>query len=415
MADMTRYEFSLVLARNLDLVGNDATGADAMEALVEAGILRSADDGGGLVTREMAATMFARAAGLEAGDSLGEGMAAALKAGLFTSEGDPTQAFDSEWFDDVFQRGIDKGMFEATDVVHGGEGSIVGLDDIRDFRGFDKVLRERFPSQAWMLDHPELGPIIVKAVQEEWDEDVLFGQISASGWGKDRTDAQEAWDTLEGSNPEEAQRQVKVEIDDLVSRAATVGATLPAGFLDDLARRSLRSNMTDKEIVGEILEAATNFEAGSFTANQTYAKASAASMMLTMSDADAEDTARRMLLGEIDEAGVSQEMRERAKSKFPSLAELIGSGTNLANYFSDHKATIARLMGRDADAIDLVNDPQWAAVLGFAAEPGSTPRPMAVHEVERFVRTKDDYYRTATGRAELSRNRLRLQSALGLR
>lgn len=280
---------------------------------------------------------------------------------------------------------------------------------------FDKTLRERFPAEAWMLDHPELGPLIVKAVNEEWTADTLLSQIKGSEWGRARTDAEEAWDILEGSSPEDAARQLEVRTEELADRIARLGATVSEDFAEDLARRALRSGLTDDEITGEILDASSAFTAGQFTAAETAVKAAANRYMIRLSDDDVEDRVRAILNNEDSVEGVNETLKARAMSKFPALADLVDRGTNLSDYFSDHRQTIATMMGEDVDAIDLAGDKRWAPVLGFAAEPSAAPRPMAAHEVERFVRGTNEFYATPNGRAELSANRLRLQSALGLR
>ena len=286
---------------------------------------------------------------------------------------------------------------------------------VKAYVDFEKTLRERFPAQAWMLDHDELGPIITKAVREKLDPEVLLGQIQASAWGRSRTDAEQAWDILEGSNPEEAAERLADRRRGIERQATELGATLSDEQLDSLARDAIRSGLDDIEITGRMVEQTTAFEAGQFTASMEAVHQAANANMITISDAEAEQRTRRILSGETTAANMAQEFRERAKSKFPSLADLIGRNTNLTDYFSDHRQVIADMMGEDVDAVDLVGDKRWRAVLGFAAEPGSAPRPMAAHEVERFIRTTDEYYQRPAGQAELANNRLRLQSAMGVR
>jgi hypothetical protein len=135
--------------------------------------------------------------------------------------------------------------------------------------------------------------------------------------------------------------------------------------------------------------------------------------MVQLTADEVEDKVRRIMNGEVNADGVAQEFRERSKSRFPSLVELIDQGTNLSDYFSDHQSRIAQMMGVGVEQVDLVNDKRWAPVLGFADGEGA-PRPMAVHEVERFIRGTDDYYKTPGGRQELSNNRLRLRSMMGV-
>lgn len=290
-----------------------------------------------------------------------------------------------------------------------------------DYAAFDTKLRERFPDVAWMLDHEELGPIIRQAVNEEWGENTLLGKISKSQWGMDRTDAQEAWDILEGGNPEEAANRVQ-NIERLITDKITqMGAVVPEGFASSLAKKALRDGMTDSEalfndfISGEIVVTSTSFEAGTFTASQQNIRELANATMIRVSEEDTDAWARKIATGEWTIDTVSETLKQRAKSKFPALADLIDRGTNLSDYFSDHRQTIANMMGESFDAIDLVGDSRWAPVLSFAEGPGKIPRPMAAHEVSRFVRSTHEYWNRPTGRQELANNKMTIRRALGLK
>lgn len=400
MADMTRWEFAQRLARELGLVDDNASGREAADALAAEGIIDQAGDGfngGDTVTRAQAATMFSRAAGSDAGN-LAEGLSTAGELGLFTSvdPGAGGDAFNSDFFDDVFERGVDADLFEFG-------------------ASFEDELRERFPGQAWALDHPELGPIIVRAVREEWSPATLESKIVASQWYTTRIEAERIFDIAEETDPgsnADALADARRVVD---RRVSVMGASLSEEDRVELARRIARSGIDEFEITGFIFDHAEGeFVAGDFVAAQTAVRSAADSFLTRLTDDEARDAARRVMLGEVTAEGLREEYAVRAKSRFPSLAELIDNGTNLSDYFSDHKQRIAAMMGEDIDSIDLL-DNQWAPVLGFSDSSGAAPRPMAAHEVDRFIRGTDEFYATANGRAELNDSILQLQSAMGVR
>lgn len=284
-----------------------------------------------------------------------------------------------------------------------------------DRNAFVKLLNERFPAYAWAAEDEELGPILRRAVDEKWTAETFRTNFEATNWYTQRSEQQRQWDILEQTDPGEAETQLANATDELRRQALQMFGDGAVGddLISSLAREQLRSGMSPAELNGRLLDAAEGVATGDYGAALTAARAAAKGFMVPASEDEVTSWTRRILTGELTAEGLDQLLREKAKSRFPSLSDLLDQGVNLDDYFSDHRQRIAQMMEMDPDAVDLAGDSRWAPILGFDAGEGST-RPMTVGETQQFLRTTNSYYKTANGRAEAASLKRAMSTAMGV-
>ncbi|RMH67982.1 MAG: hypothetical protein D6683_17400, partial [Actinomyces sp.] len=93
------------------------------------------------------------------------------------------------------------------------------------------------------------------------------------------------------------------------------------------------------------------------------------------------------------------------------ITEMIDQGVSLKEYFAPHRELIAQKLGMNPADVDLT-DAKFMPVMGI--RDGDTVAPMTLEQTNRFVRTLDDYWRTAEGRAEKARMGRALLKQLGV-
>lgn len=279
---------------------------------------------------------------------------------------------------------------------------------------FTKVLQERFPAFAWATEIPELKDLLDRAVSEEWEPTTFEANFRDTTWYSTRTETQRQFDIQEQTDPAtvaesiaDTQEAIRQQASRLFGEGKVDDATIA-----DLARRSLRSGLSEAELSGALLDSARNIEAGEYTAAQTSLRALGRQYMAPLSQEETDSWTRRIMTGELSTEGVSSLLRERSKSRFPALGDLIDQGVSLTDYFGDHQRTVASMMGMGVNEVDLVNDKRWAPILGFADDRGSL-RPMTAAETQQYVRTTNDYYRTPSGKAEAAGIKRNLAAAMG--
>lgn len=305
------------------------------------------------------------------------------------------------------------------DALKGIDWDALGEMIEKDKTAFTKILNERFPAFAWALEVPELKDLLDKAVDEEWTPETFDAQFRETDWFTQRTEQQRAFDIKEQTDPSSLQAEIDDQIEAIASQASRMFGDGAVGedVIAELARRRLRSGASDAEVAGALLDAAERSKkdivAGDYAAAQTGLRNLARDHMTTLSQEEVDTWTRKIVTGEMTSEGVGALLRERSKSRFPALTDLIDQGVSLTDYFSEHQRTIAQMMGMGVNQVDLVNDQRWAPVMGFADDSG-TLRPMTAAETQRFVRSTNDYYRTDAGRTEAAGLKRNLAAAMGV-
>ena len=263
---------------------------------------------------------------------------------------------------------------------------------------WERVLKERFPALAWVLDHDELASVIRKAVDQKWTEGTFTANLQASKWWKDRTESQRTWDIFAGADgnaAELAERRSRT-IAELEREASLLGLTIPPDAYEAIATRVLRDGVGDSERRTLLMLASPDTDPGAITATTDSVKAIARRYMVSISDAEADRLTRRMIKGELDATNIEETMKELAKSRHPSLRLLIDADVSPEEHFRPHQQRLGEMLGRDVTDIDLLKE--FSAVIGIGD--GKEVRPMSVAEVERYGRSLDEYWERPGGDGE---------------
>lgn len=264
---------------------------------------------------------------------------------------------------------------------------------------FKKAVQERFPSWAWAIDHPELGPIIRRAAGDEnWSVDLFESQIEASDWYTERTEAQRAWDVWWESTPEEEKRRrIEEQQGTLIDIKAKLGVELTAQEMYDLTVEGLRNGWNEDELVGKILATSSGRElgVGSIQGNMEYVQEAASRNYVTVDDATARQWADRIARGEMTTADLDQYVKQLAKAKFAgneSVQAAIDLGMNVWDMFADHRSVIGSMLGMSSEQVDLLNDTRFSKVL--------TQPDMTVADTASMVRNMDEYWQLPGGEGQ---------------
>ena len=272
-----------------------------------------------------------------------------------------------------------------------------------DFASWQDLVRERFPSWAWALDHPELSAVLEEAAEKEFTPETFRSQLQATDWWQARTAAQREWDIFTETGSEaELDKLFADTVSNLKLAATDLGANISGG--DEawraLAEQVLRNGMTEQEMTGLLLDAGGSITYGSVTAAQRAIHGWADAYMLGIKDNYSRSLAEKLIRGETTEVAITELFAGQAKERFPGLADVIDRGINLGEYFAPHKSVISEMLGVPEVSVDLANDRRFAPVLGIGS--GNQVRPMSLAETGQFVRSLDQYWEDSEmGQTEL--------------
>jgi hypothetical protein len=280
----------------------------------------------------------------------------------------------------------------------------------------DAFVRGNYGYLAGYLNDREIGPILKQAAREGWDKARLQGALSNTGWWKNTSESAREWDALWQMDQATAKSQVDERLAVIKRQASLLGLQI-TGEVDlggfgkyqrdyYLAVASLREGWSPEQLAERIFNEAgfnpeNQYKQGQIAAQADAVKAMAADYFLSVGDKSANQWAKQLLMGELDQDGLEALFREQAKGRYGSLAELIDKGTKPAQFFDSYKQQIAQMLEIDADTIDLMS-PKWLPIVETVGTDGAR-RPMTLAETADYVRKTPEYDKTDGAMALASR------------
>jgi hypothetical protein len=276
----------------------------------------------------------------------------------------------------------------------------------------EKVIETYGPGLASYLTHWELGPILVEAAENGWDQGHLNGAIQKTNWWRQTNSAQRAWDRLSVEDPGEMKNQAIAKAAQLKRMSQMMGLGLDNGRIFNVAVDSLRFGWDDSKVqeilAGYFKMGTKGRQRGSLDEKAEQLMATAAEFFVVLDRNTAYKNAAKIVAGTMTEEAQTGLFAQQAMARFPSLAKAISQGLRPKQYFANHQAAIAQTLERAPESIDMVNDKRWAKVLEFVDDKGRR-RPMTIGEAEQYARQADGYRTTRAA----NQNAMSTVTALG--
>jgi len=276
-----------------------------------------------------------------------------------------------------------RGSSTSRGGMAGGIGSI-GAPAPADPRDVAKSL---YGYLGWFVDHPEVGPIILQAAREGWDQMRLQGALANTNWWRTTSETARNWDALLAMDYATAVQRLQETGVSLMQTAQKFGIPLDDNRRFSLGVQALRFGWSPSQIQ-LALAAEMQWQPGVYVGGvgdmMTQVKTMAAKYLIPVTDQQAWEWARRMVAGTGTMEGVEAQFRLLSGGRFPHLRSQISQGIAPAQFFQAQRQTIAQFLEQPVEAIDFVNDRQWDPVLAF--NDNGTTRAMTTSEAARFAR-----------------------------
>jgi len=285
----------------------------------------------------------------------------------------------------------------------------VNLDPNLDPAAVQKIrddINKNYPSMAYLLDDPEVGPLLIQASQTTMDPNLFQAKLEGTNWWKSTTPATRAFAALEHVDPGSAAEKVNA----MKAQIHTMAADL--GGIDDntagaLAWQAHRLGWNTDQLRQSIYSTV-----GSTAGKDINVRQLAAQYMLKLTPDQESKYARDLYLGYTDSKALQTTFLEQAKGKFPALSDILDKGITPENYFAPYKSEIARMTGQSADAVNF-DDPTWSKILSTPDSKTGVSRPMSIDEAKQYTRTTQLYRNSATGMNEEATFATNFAKALG--
>lgn len=281
----------------------------------------------------------------------------------------------------------------------------------------EKQLRIRYGDAAYLLDNPEVRPLLVESIrtQPPWSAAELSARISATNWYRTTAAATRLWDDDMVRDPAQAKWRWDQRTVQIANMANQMGLEFSDGDAQWLAGRVLREGWSDEQLnrwFGQLVRQRGRVASGSLTQTQTDLKGMARNYMTQMSDKDALDFASRIMEGSLSVEGVQSMLRDQAKNRFSWLSSQIDSGLTPMDLFQSTRNAVAQTLEIDPEQIDL-NDQKWSALTSPVMENGQT-RSMSFYEAQQWARNRAEWRLTNGANREASDLTLNLMKVMGV-
>ena len=177
------------------------------------------------------------------------------------------------------------------------------------------------------------------------------------------------------------------------NRTETYGMPMSDADIKAIARVVINDNWSGDQLTDYLLgNTAGITKPGTFQATGDQIKALAASQLVTVSDATANEWSKRILSGELDIATVQSIFANQATTEFGWAAEAIKAGATMRDTLMPARDVLARELEMNANMIDFM-DPQYRDLAQVTNTDG-TKRAATLTEVQRAARKHSSWANT---------------------
>lgn len=272
-----------------------------------------------------------------------------------------------------------------------------------DDRTVDQIIREDFGFLAWAIDHPEVGPLLQTAADEGWTEQTLRGALTATEWWQTTSATARAWQATVAEDPAEAARRIEQRAAEVADEAATIGLDLQPGKVRQIAETAERFGWDARQLrdalAAEIQWRPQSDYQGLLGSAIDEVVQRARTFMVPVGPDTTFQLARRLLAGELDEAGLDAEVSRLARGRFPHLQAQMDRGITPSQMFAPYAQEASRLLEVNPFEVDLLNDARLNRVLDPVLE-GTSTRMMSMSEFARMVREQDGWEQTTAAKRQ---------------
>jgi len=266
----------------------------------------------------------------------------------------------------------------------------------------DAYEREHYANMLWVKEDPELRGLLETAAKNEYTPERFRAEFENSNWWKGKKDTVRKFIERQHTDGTTLNDEIDAKTKNILAMSSNLGLSFTYQDLVQMGTDAIKFGWDDLALKQNLM-AKVNFDpnlGGGLGAYATAAKKTGKNYLINITDQEAFDWSKKLFTGEASEASIQESLKARAKSAYPSIADLIDAGTVPRDYFSQHINTAAQLLEVDPNSLDLT-DPKYNQIVSYADDKGNI-RPMTVAETTSFIKKKDEYWKTSNSAAEVT-------------
>lgn len=267
-------------------------------------------------------------------------------------------------------------------------------------------IRENYPTLAFLINDPQVGPLLRNAVDPSraFSPQKFQAKLYQTNWFRKQSQSMREYDILRHTDPGTFGSNVASYRTSVAQTAARLGVRLSQAQITWLAHDAYRRGMEqdDPRIAYGVsrLRTSRNDTAGAIrTATIGARSLSYGQYYTSMSNREAHSWGDKIARGLRTMDDLQADLQRRAASKYPHLAAQLNAGQTMDQIFAGHKAIIAEELELAPESIDLARS-RWSKVTGIYDAKQKQHRPMTLYETKVMAREDPRFWRTQHGQQE---------------
>lgn len=277
--------------------------------------------------------------------------------------------------------------------------------------GVREEVAERFPSLLALLNQPEIGGLLTRAVQESWSPGKFQSEFVASNWFRSQSEPQRRWWVMSATDPGEAKRQRNAMRASVSARAQQLGVSLNAAQLRWLSEVAVSQGQDPNgpELLRSLVSLSDwkdrgKGEIGAIRGQLQQLGGQFFSQELSHQTRDGAKNldryARDIAAGKDTIESVQHRMTMKAMQRFPHMKEQLESGMTPYEIVAPLRQIVADEMGyASPDVVNVAKNPAWRNLLGIRDPKSKQTRLMSEAETIRMVRRQAGWWNGPNGKA----------------
>lgn len=285
-------------------------------------------------------------------------------------------------------------------------------------------VQERYPSLVSLLREPEIGPLLTRAVQENWSPGVFQSKFMASRWFRSQSEPQRRWWVTANTDPGEANRQRKTYHAGLQTSASRLGVSLTAAELKWITEVGLQQGIApdSQESINGLLEFAARHR-GRITVGAWGTETTRVRNMLTNdwlmppSKGFSENWGRYLASGQKSIEDLQGWAQQQAAKRYPHMRAELAAGMTVADVIGGNVAVYAEEYDMDPSQVmqKVRTDPWIRQLLGVRDPKSGKTRLPTEMETMKMARSTPSWWKTSKGRQADAQTATTLAQVFGKR
>jgi hypothetical protein len=271
----------------------------------------------------------------------------------------------------------------------------------------ERVLAQ-YPSLAPLLGHPEIGPLLVQAVDPNvgFSQQTFESRLHETTWWRTTAEPARQLELQMATDPASAQASIDAYRADIRRRATSLGVALDENQVTWVTAFGMRSGYApDSTAMQDYLSSLIDYGnvlkgiGAAGAAKDQVLGLVEGQWLRTIQDPNwLAKAGVDVATGKESLESINAQLASQAWQMYPHLRQMIDEGQTMADIFNPYRQIIAsELEYGSLDQVDM-NNPEWSKLIQWVDPSTREVRLPTASEVMTFARDRDQWWQTSKGR-----------------